>query len=137
MSSFADDSMSDEVFEESDIETTKSQTCGKKALNVSDLVNDERTASPTGYPGYKPPKEALRMYALENDYFQENNERQNVPDDDLDGWKSYTIEDNDFDESIVHKVVVYTKHFFLMASYVADKYIYVNRCLISDNSTWR
>lgn len=87
--------MSDDVFEESD-----AQTVGKKALNVDEL-NDERTASPAGYPGYKPPKEALAMYALENDYFQENNERK---PDDVDGWKSYTIEDNDFDESIVHKV---------------------------------
>lgn len=102
--------MSDDVFEESDIESTKSQNYGKKALNV-DGLNDERTASPTGYPGYKPPKEALRMYALENDYFQENNERKNEGDDDVDGWKSYKIEDNDFDESIVHKVsVVYRRN---------------------------
>lgn len=89
--------MSDDVFEESD-----AQTVCKKALNVDEL-NDERTASPTGYPGYKPPKEALRMYALENDYFQESTERKNEPDN-VDGWKSYKIEDNDFDESIVHKV---------------------------------
>lgn len=89
--------MSDEVFEECD-----TQTVGKKALIV-DGISDERTASPTGYPGYKPPKEALRMYALENDYFQERNERKSSGDD-VDGWKSYKIEDNDFDESIVHKV---------------------------------
>ncbi len=95
--------MSDEVFEEADTQNT-----GKKALNV-DEWSDERTASPTGYPGYKPPKEALRMYALENDYFQVNNERKNEGED-IDGWKSYTIEDNDFDESIVHKVsyIIYT-----------------------------
>lgn len=88
--------MSDDVFEESE-----TQTVGKKALNV-DEWNDERTASPTGYPGFKPPKEALRMYALENDYFQENERK--ADGDDTDGWKSYKIEDNDFDESIVHKV---------------------------------
>lgn len=42
-------------------------------------------------------------YALENDYFQENNERKHEGED-IDGWKSYKIEDNDFDETIVHKV---------------------------------
>lgn len=92
--------MSDDVFEESEAQTET--TGGKKALNVNEW-NDERTASPTGYPGYKPPKEALRMYALENDYFQENNERK-TDEVDGDGWSSYKIEDNDFDESIVHKV---------------------------------
>lgn len=44
-------------------------------------------------------------YALENDYFQKNNEHTNDGDD-IDGWKSYKIEDNDFDETIVHKVSV-------------------------------
>lgn len=48
--------MSDDVFEES-----VTQTAGNKALNV-DEWNSDRTASPTGYPGYKPPKEALQMY---------------------------------------------------------------------------
>lgn len=89
--------MSDEVFEESE---TKSG--GKGNAFNDDEFNDERR-TPSGYPGFKPPREALQMYALENDYFQENNERKTV-EDDTDGWKSYKIEDNDFDESIVHKV---------------------------------
>lgn len=80
--------MSDDVFEEPD-----AQNVGKRALNVGEFY-DERTASPSGYPGYKPPKEALRMYALEND----------DTENDTDGWKSYKIEDSDFDETIVHKV---------------------------------
>lgn len=44
--------MSDDVFEESD-----TQTVGNRALNV-----DEWNSDRTGYPGYKPPKEALQMY---------------------------------------------------------------------------
>lgn len=79
--------MSDDVFEE-----PAAMNVGKKALNVDGFYDDERTASPTGYPGYKPPKEALRMYALENE------------ENDTDGWKSYKIEDSDFDETLVHKV---------------------------------
>ncbi|KAG4077569.1 hypothetical protein HA402_002996 [Bradysia odoriphaga] len=83
--------MSDDVFEEPD-----THNVGKRALNVGEFY-DQRTASPTGYPGFKPPKEALRMYALENDGGEENH---------TDGWKSYKIEDGDFDETVVHKTIL-------------------------------
>lgn len=98
-----DDSMSDDVFEESDK--------NKNILTIEEI--EERNASPTGYPGYKPPKEALRMYAMENDYFtkestkNDSNHLNNMNDEEnFDGWQSYKIDDkdNEFDENIVHKV---------------------------------
>lgn len=120
-----DDSMSDDVFEESDVEKSNfinKSACGgnghiaSEALSVktsAKALAEQHTPSPTGYPGYKPPKEALRMYAYENEYFEDSQEltqpdtvRNPVNDkDDGDGWKSYTIEeDSSFDENIIHKV---------------------------------
>lgn len=96
-----DDSLSDEVFED---EATGRYKINKNSnLNVED--EDFRTPSPSGYPGYKPPAEALRMYGIENGV-QEN-----------DDWKSYKIEDDDntkeFDENLTHKVRTITKNSFL------------------------
>lgn len=127
-----DDSMSDEVFEDADLTTARTTYHnGKSKAAASSLgvakaraeaaAADLRTPSPTGYPGYKPPKEALQMYAFENEYFQVDRDgtdavRKNhakaeaaetkETDDDCnagDGWQSYQIEDT-FDESIIHKV---------------------------------
>ncbi|XP_055707786.1 ras-related protein Rab-37 isoform X2 [Phlebotomus papatasi] len=89
-----DDSLSDEVFED---EATGRYKINKNSnLNVED--EDFRTPSPSGYPGYKPPAEALRMYGIENGV-QEN-----------DDWKSYKIEDDDntkeFDENLTHKTIL-------------------------------
>lgn len=140
-----DDSMSDDVFEESDAERKsvmkqqhRNGATNGKALAVAAAsrdamrTTDEHAPSPTGYPGYKPPAEALRMYAYENDgeYFhpspvkldkrktaaatvtsaggeQPNKEAGDGADDSDtgDGWKSYTIEDDSgFDENVIHKV---------------------------------
>lgn len=120
-----DDSMSDDVFEESDVEKSnfiKKQSFGgnghvmaEKALSVTKPAKalvEQHTPSPTGYPGYKPPKEALRMYAYENEYFEESNDSHPtntsnaVDDNDAgDGWKSFHIEeDSSFDENVIHKV---------------------------------
>lgn len=125
--------MSDEVFEDADTTASRSTYHNGKskpaALGVPNKAlakasADIRTPSPTGYPGYKPPKEALQMYAFENEYFQvdrdgaaavkkdqqlqrtestvETNEAgEQCPEGD--GWQSYHIEDA-FDESIIHKV---------------------------------
>ncbi|XP_059615314.1 ras-related protein Rab-37 isoform X3 [Phlebotomus argentipes] len=88
-----DDSLSDEVFED---ESAARYKINKNSnLNVDD--EEFRTPSPSGYPGYKPPAEALRMYGLEN----------GVENDD---WKSYKIEDDDntkeFDENLTHKTIL-------------------------------
>lgn len=95
-----DDNMSDDVFEASDNH--------KNALAIGE-IDPLTAASPSGYPGYKPPKEALRMYAMENDYFTEPTKSkvaQQNDGDEFDGWQSYKIDDGDnvFDENIVHKV---------------------------------
>ncbi|GAB0091736.1 ras-related protein Rab-26 [Sergentomyia squamirostris] len=87
-----DDSLSDEVFE--DETSTKYKINKHSNLNVDD--EEFRTSSPTGYPGYKPPAEALRMYGLENG-------------EDSD-WRSYKIEEDDntkeFDENLTHKTIL-------------------------------
>lgn len=108
-----DDSMSDDVFED-ELEKPNYLNDNHKYAVDSNLTtisqaSIQATPSPTGYPGYKPPKEALRLYALENEYFQEQKnttDHKNTDDNnDIDGWKSYNIEeDNGFDESIIHKV---------------------------------
>lgn len=123
-----DDSMSDDVFEASDEEKSNFVNkhmngsgrggAGTKALTVAAKTDVEHTPSPTGYPGYKPPPEALRMYAYDDEYFHptdnEITKRKDAPSrtsdkkddsDNGDGWKSYTIEDDSgFDENIIHKV---------------------------------
>lgn len=98
-----DDSISDDVFEESNK--------NRNILTIEEI--EKRNASPTGYPGFKPSKEALRMYAMENDYFTEPSEKElnhmkRNDEENFDGWQSYKIEDeeNAFDENIVHKVCV-------------------------------
>ncbi|XP_055690459.1 ras-related protein Rab-26 isoform X2 [Lutzomyia longipalpis] len=88
-----DDSLSDEVFED---ETATRYKINKNSnLDAADV--DFRTSSPTGYPGYKPPAEALRMYGLEN----------GIEDDD---WRSFKIEEDDntkeFDENLTHKTIL-------------------------------
>lgn len=125
-----DDSMSDEVFEDADITAARSTYHNGKSKTTAQLgvhkalteANaDIRTPSPTGYPGFKPPKEALQMYAMENEYFQVDRDgaaavkkQQKLNEEILtneadeesnegDGWQSYHIEDT-FDDSIIHKV---------------------------------
>lgn len=86
-----DDSMSDDVFEEP-----------PAVLNIDQDEIMLRTPSPSGYPGYRPPVEALRLYALQADI---NEESTKIQDGDDDGWKSYKLEDeNPFDENLLHKV---------------------------------
>lgn len=129
-----DDSMSDDVFEESDAERSVKKmhrngpTNGHALAVARDAMAAEHTPSPTGYPGYKPSAEALRMYAYDSDgeYFHpaanvdkkrpaagtasEPSYKEGVvgggdDSDTGDGWKSYTIEDDSgFDENIIHKV---------------------------------
>lgn len=135
-----EDSMSDDVFEDQEItearavsNNIKRQTDELHIRNPDD-ENYFRTPSPTGYPGYKPPREALKLYALQSEYFIENKMYDNLGDeeegdghketrrvenfDDDDGWKAYKNaigEDNigcdgdcngaeKFDDSIIHKV---------------------------------
>lgn len=128
-----DDSMSDEVFEDADVTVSRSTYHNGKsktaALGLSkalaEATADVRTPSPTGYPGFKPPKEALQMYAYETEYFQvdrdgaaairkqqqqhiESSIAPNEADEESnegDGWQSYRIEDS-FDDSIIHKVCI-------------------------------
>ncbi|XP_055690460.1 ras-related protein Rab-37 isoform X3 [Lutzomyia longipalpis] len=93
MEMITDDSLSDEVFED---ETATRYKINKNSnLDAADV--DFRTSSPTGYPGYKPPAEALRMYGLEN----------GIEDDD---WRSFKIEEDDntkeFDENLTHKTIL-------------------------------
>lgn len=97
------DSLSDEVFEE-DHPNPKYVYHNNDGLDIHEPLPDEQTPSPTGYPGYKPPKEALRLYALETDYFK-GKKAQPEGGDTEDGWRSYQIEeDNAFDDTVVHKV---------------------------------
>ncbi|XP_030372194.1 ras-related protein Rab-26 isoform X2 [Scaptodrosophila lebanonensis] len=73
----------------------------------------QRTASPSGYPGYRPSREALQMYAYGNtDY--------GLADDDYDdGWRSYRYDEVDmhqshlqpahlqpFDDTVNHKTIL-------------------------------
>lgn len=67
-----DDSMSDDVFED-DTTDIKSRLDYNHddGLHIGPNDLDFRTPSPTGYPGFKPPREALRLYALQSEYFNE------------------------------------------------------------------
>lgn len=90
------DSLSDDVFEEDSMLNPKHfYQNTDTGLNVSDNVFlDERTPSPSGYPGYKPAREALQLYGLSTDAMHDD-----------EGWKSFQIEeDKHFDDSIIHKV---------------------------------
>lgn len=103
------DSLSDDVFEEDGHPNPKYIYHNNDGLNINEPLLEDRTPSPThGYPGYKPPKEALRMYALETEYFREKKEPRGARASNggtEDGWTSYQIEeDNAFDDSVVHKV---------------------------------
>lgn len=138
--SMYDDSMSDEVFEEPAVtakrkaaaqEHTKIRHQHQQALaaTIAADVADLRTKpSPSGYPGYTPPREALQMYASDNaeEYFQPDRDgaaaraatatatkaaaqsaarAEELTDVEVDGWKSYELEET-FDDSIVHKVMI-------------------------------
>lgn len=97
------DSLSDDVFEEDGHPNPKFIYHKNDGLNINEALIDDRTPSPTGYPGYKPPKEALRLYALETDYFKEK--KATGREEGTDDWKSYKIdEDAAFDDTVVHKV---------------------------------
>lgn len=127
-----DDSMSDEVFESPEVTEAKAKgnaraqqnenyfyadrdgttsTYYEKKLDVKEDDNQyHRTPSPTGYPGYKPPKEALRMYALQSEYFIENkiydkDEEDETRDGNSDIWSSYHPVER-FDESVSHKTIL-------------------------------
>lgn len=67
-----DDSMSDDVFED-DTTDIKSRLDYNHddGLHIGPNDLEFRTPSPTGYPGFKPPREALRLYALQSEYFNE------------------------------------------------------------------
>lgn len=126
MSQIPDDasSMSDDVFE--DPETTQrrveearrrkeqeqeqySYTRGSGYYGDGALASSEycRSQAPSGYPGYRPPREALQMYALEDAGYT-------IEDYD-DGWRSYHYDEvgmfqqpvhhqPPFDDTVNHKV---------------------------------
>lgn len=109
-----DDSMSDDVFEETDIEEII-ENKGAAALDVlknSKIINKitiERTPSPSGYPGYKPSKEALRFYDVDSEHINvetdDGDQNLNNFEKNEDGWQSYKIEEDiNFDENFAHKV---------------------------------
>lgn len=103
------DSLSDDVFEEDGQPNPKYVFHKNDGLNINEPVPDD---SPTGYPGYKPPREAVRMYAMCADYFK--NKKEVTKEDVDDGWKSYKIEDDDaFDDSVVHKVCTIKPIYFI------------------------
>lgn len=74
-------------------------------LNVGEAnFTDERSPSPTLYPGSKPPKDGLRKPTNTNNG-KAGASACNDGNDDDDGWKSYKIEDDSmFDENFLHKV---------------------------------
>lgn len=125
-----DDSMSDEVFEEpaaterratehAKIRHQHQQLAAAMAADVAAAQLLHKTPSPSGYPGYEPPREALQMYDNVEEYFQPDrdgaaavqrlaleatvDEPGDGAPEEVDGWQSYQLEDT-FDETIVHKV---------------------------------
>lgn len=104
------DNLSDDVFEEDGEINPKYVYHKNDGLNMNQPLPDD---SPTGYPGYKPPKEALRLYALKD---KKNGTDESDTDD---GWRSFKIdEDERFDETVTHKVC----------------YDSIYRCLINANN---
>lgn len=121
-----DDSMSDDVFEDPETQAKREERSKhndyndyyfqptSRALRVKEQEKEHRTPSPSGYPGYKPPKEALQMYAVDSDNYYGDGEAEDssvVPqynqDEVDDGWKSYRIDDDDdVYDGIVHKVSI-------------------------------
>lgn len=100
------------------------------------LRDNHRTPSPSGYPGYKPPREALQMYAFDHD-LSERASRYNDDEDDYDdyesGWKSYKYEDFEppFDDTVNHKVWKY--NIFIHNEHKNYRYkIFYNL----DNTSW-
>uniref|UniRef100_A0A1B0B5L3 Ras-related protein Rab-26 n=1 Tax=Glossina palpalis gambiensis TaxID=67801 RepID=A0A1B0B5L3_9MUSC len=127
MSQLPDDasSMSDDVFE--DAETTQKrleesrkynfhtnndlgQTRGTVYYGDGAVASTEycRSHSPSGYPGYRPPREALQLYALEDAVY--------TVDDYDDGWRSYHYDEvgmqpapmhlQPFDDTVNHKTIL-------------------------------
>lgn len=70
---------------------------------------EHRAPSPSGYPGYKPPREALQLYGMDPDVEYERRNR-DYYDEYEDGWRSYQYDDDEnecsrlFDPTISHKV---------------------------------
>lgn len=92
------DSLSDDVFEEDGQPNPKYVFHENDGLNINEPLPDD---SPTGYPGYKPPREAVRLYGMVNDYFKKDVKKEDTDD----GWKSYKIDDEEpFDDTVLHKV---------------------------------
>lgn len=127
MSQIPDDasSMSDEVFEDPEatqrrVEESRrrkdygsseySLTRGSGYYGDGAIASSEycRSHTPSGYPGYRPPREALQMYALEDAGY--------TIDDYDDGWRSYHYDEvgmpshlshqhvPPFDDTVNHKV---------------------------------
>lgn len=94
------DSLSDDVFEEDGHPNPNYIYHANDGLNMNEPL-DDRTPTPThGYPGFKPHKDALRLYA-----FKDSRGSRGSNGTTEDGWASYRIEeDTTFDESVVHKV---------------------------------
>lgn len=115
-STYSDDVFEDQAETEKRIEQKRQAELAQyykypSALN-SRLHYEEdhhRAPSPSGYPGYKPPREALQFYALDPDV---EYERRNRDYYDEDGWRSYQYDDQEnecsrlFDPTISHKVYV-------------------------------
>ncbi|XP_055845216.1 ras-related protein Rab-26 isoform X1 [Episyrphus balteatus] len=135
MATIPDDtsSMSDDVFEDPEttarrIEEKRSQEYQEQETELdtantlkTEIEDAHRTPSPSGYPGYHPPREALQLYGLKADTDMVLNTitrrnaggivKQTIEDDDLDdGWKSYRYEEEDegpvFDDTINHKTIL-------------------------------
>lgn len=100
---------------------------GALAATITGDVADLRTTTTSGYPGYTPPIEALQLYARDDaeEYYQPDRDGaaatqrlaaataaaeaestklgDEVTDTEIDGWKSYQMEET-FDDTVVHKV---------------------------------
>lgn len=104
---------------------SKGRYRGALAATITADVADLRIST-SGYPGYTPPLEALQLYARDDaeEYYQPDrdgaaatqrlaaaaetestklSDEATETDTEIDGWKSYQLEDT-FDESVVHKV---------------------------------
>lgn len=113
-STYSDDVFEDQAETEKRIELKRQAELAQyynypSALNSRlNYEEDYRAPSPSGYPGYKPSREALQFYALDPDV--EYDRRNRDYDDYDDGWRSYKYEDDEcsrfFDPTISHKVCI-------------------------------
>lgn len=111
-STYSDDVFEDQAETEKRVEQKRQSELAQYYKQPSSMNNrlpfeEHRAPPPSGYPGYRPPREALQFYGLDPDV---ETERRNRDYYDNDGWRSYQYEDGEnectrlFDPTISHKV---------------------------------